>query len=243
MASALTPGILKLILASTLRVAGSMTLTVPPISELTQTCVPSAVNSATRGRLSTRTLSMILFDAVSMKCAMLVVSDVATKSLPSGLIPRPSGSTPTGISATTVPFSASPALRLLVDRDLRHPGVLFDVHGGHEVVVLVGDVERVAGWMQDEELGVLPGPQGFHELHGLGVVDLHIVVVAGADQQPFVVLRQGHAARALTDLDRLDDLELGAVDDADRVVLLVRDVDGIGARSRREQQPGREQQG
>ena len=91
----------------TLRVFGSITVTVPPISALTQSCAPSAVNSATRGRLSTSTLSMVVLVAVSMKCAMFVVSDVLTSSLPSGLMPMPSGSTPTGISASTLSVSMS----------------------------------------------------------------------------------------------------------------------------------------
>ena len=84
--------------------------------------------------------------------------------------------------------------------------------------------------MQDEQLRIRPRRQGLHEFQGLGVVDLHVVVVAGADHQPFGVLRQDDAARALADLDGLDHLELVAVDDADRVVLLVRDVDRVGAR-------------
>ena len=45
-----TPGISKPILCLTARVALSITLTVPPISEVTQTSAPSAVKSATRGR-------------------------------------------------------------------------------------------------------------------------------------------------------------------------------------------------
>src|SRR5262249_21780559 len=100
-ASALTPGISKVILARIWRVLASITVTLPPISALIQTCDPSGVNSATRARLAARTVATIVWLAVSLKCAMLVVSDVATSSLPSGLMPSPSGSTPTGISATT----------------------------------------------------------------------------------------------------------------------------------------------
>ncbi len=44
---------------------------------------------------------------MSMKCAMLVVSDVLTSSLPSGLTPIPSGSTPTGISPVIRPPGTS----------------------------------------------------------------------------------------------------------------------------------------
>ena len=85
----------------------SITLTVPPISELTQTSAPSAVNVATRGRWSTSTLWVISWLSTSMKCAMLVVSEVLTMVLPSGLMPMPSGSTPTGISASTERLATS----------------------------------------------------------------------------------------------------------------------------------------
>ena len=75
----------------------SITLTVPPISALTQISASSLVHSAKRGRWSTSTLSVISSVSASMKCAMLVVSDVFTIHLPSWLTPMPSGSTPTGI--------------------------------------------------------------------------------------------------------------------------------------------------
>ncbi len=42
-----------------------------------------------------------------MTCAMLVLSEVATVNLESGLTPMPSGSTPTGISASTSPLLVS----------------------------------------------------------------------------------------------------------------------------------------
>ena len=45
-----TPGISKAILCLIARLALSITLTVPPTSEDTQTSALSAVNSATRGR-------------------------------------------------------------------------------------------------------------------------------------------------------------------------------------------------
>ena len=49
-------------------------------------------------------------------------------------------------------------------------------------------------------------------------------------EKRLAVLGQHDAARALTDADRLLDLERVAVDDGDRVAFLVRDVDGIGER-------------
>ena len=42
--------------------------------------------------------------------------------------------------------------------------------------------------MQDEELGVGPGPQGAHHLEGRGVDDLDAVVVARADEEEVAVL-------------------------------------------------------
>ena len=80
-----------------------------------------------------------------MKWAMLVVSEVLTRILPSGLMPMPSGSTPTGTS--------------------RQDLVLLDVEHGDLIVVLVGDVERIAGGMQDEQLGSGPDSQRAHHLH------------------------------------------------------------------------------
>jgi hypothetical protein len=93
MGSGRMPAILKAIFCLTLRFAGSMMLTVPPTSEETHSSEPSSLNVAKRGRASTSTLATTLRVAVSMKCAMFVVSDVFTRILPSGLIPMPSGST------------------------------------------------------------------------------------------------------------------------------------------------------
>ena len=85
----------------------------PPTSALTQTCDPSGVNSAKRGRVSTSTLLVTSWLSVSMKCAMLVVSEVLTMVLPSGLTAMPSGSTPTGISVFTSLLPTSMAVTRL----------------------------------------------------------------------------------------------------------------------------------
>ena len=82
-----------------------------------------------------------------MKCAMFVVSDVLTMVLPSGLMPIPSGSTPTGISATTL-------LALEVDH-------------GDQIVVLIGDVERLAVRREHEELRIGTGWQRADDLAAL----------------------------------------------------------------------------
>src|SRR5262249_40123410 len=59
------------------------------VSAETQTSEASRLNSAKRGRASTSTLATIRRVSVSMKCAILLVSDVATRILPSGLRPMP----------------------------------------------------------------------------------------------------------------------------------------------------------
>src|SRR3981189_2063971 len=112
-ASRRMPGMLKLILPVTTRLAGSITDTVPPISDDTHNSVPSRLNSAKRGRASTSTFATIWRVAVSMKWAMLVVSEVLIKILPSGLMAMPSGSTPTWISPTRARFSRSMTVTVL----------------------------------------------------------------------------------------------------------------------------------
>ena len=117
-----------------------------------------------------------------MKCAMLVVSEVLTIILPSGLTPMPSGSTPTGISATHV--------------------LALDVDDGDQIVVLVGDVERLAVGREHEQLGVGAGGQRADDLVRRRVDHLDRVVVAGAEIEQLAVVRDGDAARPLADLDR-----------------------------------------
>ena len=91
----------------------SITLTVPPISAETNSRLPSGLYSANRGRESTSTLATISKVPVSIRCAMLVVSEVLTTILPSGLTPMPSGSTPTGTSASTCRVSTSTTVTML----------------------------------------------------------------------------------------------------------------------------------
>src|SRR6476661_10182154 len=112
-ASRRRPGMLKLILPVMMRLAGSMTDTVPPISDDTHNSEPSGLNSAKRGRESTSTLATTWRVAVSMKCAILVVSDVLIRILPSGLMAMPSGSTPTWTSPRRVRFSTSMMVTVL----------------------------------------------------------------------------------------------------------------------------------
>src|SRR6516225_603660 len=74
---------------------------------------PSRLNSAKRGREPTRTLATIWRVIVSMKCAMLVVSEVLIRIFPSGLSAMPSGSTPTWMSPILARFSRSITVTVL----------------------------------------------------------------------------------------------------------------------------------
>src|SRR3954453_18320688 len=106
-ASLRIPGIANSIFVMTSCLVGSITETVPPISEETHSSELSRLNSANRGRASTSTLATIWREAVSIKCAMLVVSEVLIRIFPSGLIAMPSGSTPTWTSPTRARLSIS----------------------------------------------------------------------------------------------------------------------------------------
>ena len=172
--------------------------TVPPISEDTQSSDPSRLNSAKRGRESTSTLATIWRVVVSMKCAMLVVSEVLIRILPSGLMAMPSGSTPTWMS---------PSAR-----------ALFEIDHGHRVVVLVGDIEHLAGGVLGEQFRVGPGGQGVDHRLRLGVDHLDGVVVADRDHHELAVARELDAARPLADLDGLVTVHL-SVSITDTVLL------------------------
>ena len=188
---------------------GSMTLTVPPTSEETQSSEPSLLNTAKRGLAPTSTLATISWVFASMKCAMLLVSEVQITNLPSGLTAIPSGSTPTWMLAV-----------------LR---ARFHIDDRDGVIVLVGDVEKLAAWTEGEELRIGTGWQIAGDFLGLRVDDLDRVVVASRNDYRFAILGYGDAARALANLDGLDHLQLVRVDDADCVALLVRNISFVGA--------------
>ena len=131
------------------------------------------------------------------------------------------------------------AFRLHADRNLGDERALLDVHHGDEVVVLVGDVEKLARRIEHEELGIGARRQRADDLVGRRVDDLHGVVVAGAEQHVFAVMRDGDAARALADRNRLDDLHARGVEHRDGVVALVGDEDLVGEGRRRKRERNR----
>ena len=194
--------------------------TVPPISDDTHNSEPSGLNSAKRGRESTSTLATIWRVAVSMKCAMLVVSEVLIRILPSGLMRH--------------------ALGLDADLDVAEAGALFEIDDGHRVVVLVGDVEHLAGGILREQFGIGPGGQGVDDLLGLGVDHLDGVVVADRDHHELAVSGVLDAARPLADLDGLGHGPAVGVDDGDGVALLVRHIGDVGAARAPRQQARRQ---
>ena len=120
------------------------------------------------------------------------------------------------------------ALRLDADRHLCQHLARIEIDHRDQIVVLIGDVDRVARGVDVELLRVRAGGKVANDLVGGDIEDLHRVVVARADEKRLAVLGQHDAARALADADRLLHLQRVAVDDGDRVALLIRDIDGVG---------------
>ena len=142
----------------------------------------------------------------SMRWAMLVVSDVLTTIVPSGLTATPSGSTPTGNWANTLRVATSIAVK---------SGVVF-----------VRDEQELPVRAQAQLLRVGAGRQLADLLQGFRVDNRDRIVVAGANEHLRAVLAERDAARPLAGLDGARDLELVDIDDRDRIALLVGDVGG-----------------
>ena len=123
------PGISKLILPMTLRSAGLITVTVPPISELTHSCVPAGLN---------------MRDARAAVDQHVVEGLVRRRVDEVGHVGRFGG-----VDQHLAVGADAHALGLDADGDVGDDLAVVDVDDGDEVVVLVGDVERVAGRMQD----------------------------------------------------------------------------------------------
>ncbi|MET3280596.1 hypothetical protein ABIF43_006085 [Bradyrhizobium japonicum] len=132
----------------------------------------------------------------------------------------PSGSTPTWMSPRR--------------------GALLEIDHGHRVVVLVGDIEDLAGGILGEQFGIGAGGQAVHHALRLGVDHLDGVVVADRDHHELAVAREVDAARALADLDGLGHRPAVGVDHRDRVALLVRDIGDVGVRGRGHERQSRE---
>ena len=124
--------------------------------------------------------------------------------------------------------------RLHADGDLGDHVLRLDVDDGHQVVVLVGDVERIAGGIEREKLGVRSGRKRVQFLVGIGVEDPHRVVVGGADIEFLAVGTDGDAARPVAG-GKLPDLLPGvAVEHGHAVTALIGDENLVGERRRRQ---------
>ena len=143
-----------------------------------------------------------------MKCAMLVVSDVADQQL--------------AVRADRHAF------RLDADRHCGEHLVLHHVEHRHLGVVFIGDIERIARGVERELFRVRPRLQRPHQLHRLGVENLDAVFVAGADIERLAVGADGDPARAPARRHRLDHFLRVAVDHADRIALLIGHVNADG---------------
>ena len=120
------------------------------------------------------------------------------------------------------------AFGLDADLDFAEARAPFDIDDGHGVVVLVGDVENLAGRVLHEQLGIGAGGQRVDHLPGCGIDHLDGVVVADRDQHELAVPGEFDAARPLADLDGGDDRPFVGIDHRNRVALLVRHIGDEG---------------
>src|SRR5260221_87976 len=104
-----------------------------------------------------------------------------------------------------------------------------DVDDGDEAAALIGDIEVPAIGMEREGLGVWAARQRRAEGELLEIERFDLVVVAGADVESLLVLRQHDAARPLPDRDGAQHLQALAVEHGDRIALLVRHEHRLGA--------------
>ena len=114
---------------------------------------------------------------------------------------------------------------------------LFEIDDRDRVVVLVGDVEDLAGGVLHEQFGIGTGGQGVHHLLGRGIDHLNGVVVADRDQHELAVPGELDAARPLADLDGFGDGPRVGIDHRDRVALFVRHIGDEGPRGRGARKP------
>ena len=79
------------------------------------------------------------------------------------------------------------ALGFDADLNVAEARALLEIDDRHRVVVLVGDIENLAGGILGEQFGIGAGGQGVHHLSGCGVDHLDRVVVADRDQHELAV--------------------------------------------------------
>jgi hypothetical protein len=175
---------------------------VPPTSEETHSSFLSLVNFASRPAVD---------ENIGDEIAGLVVDDMGHARA----LGRRRGVAVVGADAH--------AFGLDADRHFAQHFAALDVHDGHERVVLVGDVDDLAGRIERHQLGIGAGFELARHFQRLGIDDIHDVAVAGSNEELLEVGAEHDAARAPGDLDRLDRLERLAVQHRDRVVLFVRD--------------------
>ena len=192
-ASLRSPGMSNVIFLMTSCFTGSMTLTVPPTSDETQSSEPSCLNSAKRGRASTRTLATI--------SARVRVDEMRHV----GRFRR----VDQGLAVRTNPH----AFRLDADLHLAKAAALLHVDDRDGIVVLVGDVEDLAGRILGEQFGIGARGQYGDDLPRDLVSIIWIVSSSPtATRTNLPSLVNVDAARPLADLDGVHHLQLVRID-------------------------------
>ncbi len=162
------PGMLKEIFFVIVCLAGSMTDTVPPISEDTQSSELSFLYSAiTRTRVDQH---------IRDNLARLGIDKMRHVG---GL-----GCVDQDLSIRTKRH----ALWLDADLNVTHARAFGDVDDRNGVVILVGDVEDLARGILREQFGVWPGRQTVDHLLRRGVDHLDLVVISHGHQHELAIL-------------------------------------------------------
>ncbi len=116
------------------------------------------------------------------------------------------------------------AFRLDPDLHVADARAFGDVDDGHGVVVLVGDIEGLAGGVLHEQLGIRAGGQGVDHLPGRGVDHLDGIVIADRHHHELAVAGELDSPRPLPYLDGRGHLPGVGIDHRDRVAFLIRDI-------------------
>src|SRR6185437_1927622 len=125
--------------------------------------------------------------------------------------------------------------------NVAEPGALLEVDDGDGIVVLVGDIEDLAGRVLGKQFRIGTGGQGVVDLLGLGVDHLNGVVIADGDHHELAIAREFDAARPLADLDGGGDGPFVGIDDRNRVAFFVGNIGRVGPGGARRRQPQRRQ--
>ena len=115
------------------------------------------------------------------------------------------------------------ALRLHTHRHFGQNRVCVHIRHRDQIVILIGDEQRIARRVQHEKLRVRPRGQRVQFLIGRGIKHPHHIVIRGADIEMLAIGTCGDAARAVSGGEFGDHLPCLAIDNGDGVAAFIAD--------------------